>query len=283
MQHHLSERQRLKDFINRRRSGGTIIESNGRYCLDVRDPATLADFFAFCKTVRRGRGRHVFLRGHGQHHTAMVPTLFRTANDASERATRWAGYREFLQHLPALVEGTRFTRRNFGAVLQHYGFHTPWLDVVDDLHAAIWFALHDFTNKGGQCIYRLTKRPHGWIAVISTPRGPHVQNLREQHSSMNTRCNVQQGYSLAMQYDNEEAPSRQHDFIASVIHMVRIPTSKPWQPGGYRGSAAYFFPSREQDDTYRQLLNPAVDAAARQAEKKHSLDDGVLGSVGKYD
>jgi hypothetical protein len=250
--------------------------------LDVSEPAVLANFFAFCKTSSSGRGRSIFLRGQGRWHSNMVPSLFRSVTFVPERTRRWAAYREFLQQLPILVRGTRFTRRNFGAVLQHYGFRTPRLDVVDDLHAAIWFALHDFEKVRLRCLYEPTKRDYGWIALIAARPGGHVQNLLQEQSSRNTRCNVQQGYSLAMQYDDARKPAAEQDFIDNVIGMVRIPTCERWQSQGFRGSGEYFFPPSDYDDTYRQLLNPSVATMAARAEEAYGRDEGALGRVIRY-
>lgn len=255
-------------------------EDGGVPWLDVSEPAVLANFVAFCKTSRRGRGRSVFLRGQRQRYPTMVPSLFRLPS-LGLRAQRWAAYQDFLERLPALVHGTRFTKRNFGAVLQHYGFRTPWLDVVDDLHTAIWFALNQRESVGSECTYRSTTGAFGWVLVIAMPPGGHIQNLREDHSSMNSRCNVQQGYSLAMQYDDVDEPHVEQDFITSVVGTVRIPNNKRWQLRGFRSSESFFFPSPDHDNTYKQLLAPAVKALAESVERTHGLEKGALGHVSK--
>lgn len=223
----------------------------------------------------------MFLRGQHQRHSTMVPSLFRPPA-LGLRTQRWAAYRDFLEQLPALVRGTRFTKRNFGAVLQHYGFRTPWLDVVDDLNTAIWFALHQSESVESECVYRPTTGAFGWVLVIAVPHGGHVQNLREDHSSMNSRCNVQQGYSLAMQYDDADEPRVEQDFISSVVGTVRIPNNERWQLRGFRSSEAFFFPSSNHDNTYKQLLKPAVTALAGSVETTHGLERGALGRVIRY-
>jgi len=264
-------------------AGAKLCEDGGAWWLDVSEPAVLANFFAFCKTSSRGRGRSVFLRGQNQRHLTMVPSLFRSSSSLRLPTQRWAAYRKFLQQLPACVQGTRFTRRNLGAVLQHYGFRTPWLDVVDDLHAAIWFALHQCESVGPRCVYRRTPDAYGWVVVIAVPPTGHVQNLREEQSSRNTRCNVQQGYSLAMQYDDVREPHIEQDFMDSVVGMVRIPNCERWHLRGFRGSETYFFPPPDHDDTYRQLLKPEVTTLAECAEQTHGLEQGALGRVVQYE
>lgn len=274
----------MERFADRHGPAGVALhQDNGETWLDITEPAMLANFFAFCKTSGRGRGRPVFLRGQHRRHPAMVPSLFRPGSSLASATQRWAAYRTFLQQLPALVQGTRFTRRNFGAVLQHYGFNTPWLDVVDDLHAAIWFALHVCEKDGSQCWYQPSRDPHGWIVVIAVPPNGRLQNLREEQSSRNTRCNVQQGYSLAMQYDDVDMPSADQDFMGRIEGRVRIPNDERWILQGFRASHTYFFPPPEQDDTFKQLLAQAVTRLADRAERTHGLESGSLGRVLRYE
>jgi len=273
----------MEQFVERRRSKSAILcEESGEKWLRVTEPADLANFVAFCKTPSRGRGRPVFMRGQHTRHPKVLPSLFRSTESGKTRTGLWAAYKDFLVTLPKHVRGTRFTRRNFGAVLQHYGFRTPWLDLVDDLHAAIWFALHECEQVDSRFAYRPTRSPDGWIVLIAVPRRAHLQNLREEQSSRNTRCNVQQGFSLAMQYDDAREPTAQQDFSGSVVGTLQIPTDGRWHVRGFRASQEYFFPSVELDDTYGQLLGSGVEGLAARAEEKHALESGALGRVARY-
>jgi hypothetical protein len=276
-------RSGMERFVQKYRSiGVTLHESDGGHWLDICEPAVLASFVAFCKTSRGSGGRPVYLRGQDQHYPRMVSSLFRSARGPDAIAKRWAAYQHFVQGLPGQVKGTRFTRRDFGAVLQHYGFRTPWLDVVDDLHAAIWFALHKCEWVGQECVYRPTSSDSGWIVLIAKSHEGCALNLREEHSSRNARCHAQQGFSLAMQHDDAPAPCADQDFAADIIGTVRIPNSDRWRLRGFRASQEYFFPSPDLDSTYRRLLAATVDGLAEQAERQHGLRRGILGRVVRY-
>jgi hypothetical protein len=280
----LSNRDLMERFVGRHGPADTTLqEDHGTWWLDVSEPAVLANFYAFCKGTRSDRLRSVFLRGQNQPYPTLIPSLFRLSSSSSV-PQRWAAYREFLQQLPECVRGTRFTKDNFGAVLQHYGFRTPWLDVVDDLHAAIWFALHKCECVGSKCVYRPTTDTHGWVVVIEAPPSGHVQvqDLREVQSSRNTRCNAQQGYSLAMQCDDVNKPHAEQNFMDSVVGIVQIPNNARWRVRGFRSSQSFFFPPACLDDTYRQLLESKVAALAEQVEKTHGLEVSTLGRVIQY-
>ncbi|MGD0626434.1 MAG: FRG domain-containing protein [Thermodesulfobacteriota bacterium] len=249
---------------------------DGSTWLDAAEPATLASFVAFCK------GGGVYLRGQNCWRGTLPPSLFRGAASHDDRAARWAAYCAFVKKLKKLLKGTRFKRRNFGAVLQHYGFRTPWLDVLDDIHAAVWFALHTCCDLDGALHYRRIAAPFGYVLVLAVSKEVCVEDLRLGQSSRNTRCHVQQGFSLAMQADAAAAPNQNQDFGGRVVGMVRIPNCEHWHLHGFRASQSYLFPSTEIDNTYKQLLAPQVADLAEKAELQYRVAIGTLGRLAKY-
>jgi hypothetical protein len=174
---------------------------DGSTWLDAAEAATLASFVAFCK------GSGVYLRSQNCWRGTLLASLFRGAASDDDRAARWAAYCAFVKKLKKLLKGTRFKRCNFGAVLQHYGFRTPWLDVLDDIHAAVWFALHTCCDLDGALHYRRIAAPFGYVLVLALSKEVCVEDLRLGQSSRNTRCHVQQGFSFAMQADAAAAPN----------------------------------------------------------------------------
>jgi hypothetical protein len=259
----------------------SVRETDGRQWLDVNDPAILASFVAFCKARLHSNSLRVYLRGQSSRHATLVPSLFRKV-DLAQLQRRWAAYRRLLGELPRIVKGTRFTKKNFGAVLQHYGFRTPWLDVVDDLHVAIWFAINNFSEKDGEFEYRPSTADQGWVVVVAVPRAHRVVDLRTRHSSRHVRCHAQQAFSIAMQSDDKPKPAVEQDFIHRVVGTVRIPNEPRWLLSGYRASQGYFFPPPNLDDTYRKLLDSQVAALAESAEREYDLRLGTLGRVARY-
>lgn len=254
--------------------------TNGTPWLELSEPAALASFISYC----RGPGnedRRVYLRGQTSRPTEMLPSLFRNCDGHPSRCARFDAYRAFLKKLPRRVTGNRFSRQNFGAVLQHYGFHTPWLDVLDDVHAAIWFALHARRIIKGQVKYQRTSCDAGWVLLLSVPPGVQCQNLRETQSSRNVRCHVQQGYSLAMQSDDKDLALHQ-DFAPMVVGRVQVPNDKRWHLRGFRATQGYLFPGKTVDDTYQQLLSPTINSLAEQVERQHDLKVGTLGRASHY-
>ena len=261
----------------------------GQY-LRMKDPVVLAALVAFCS----GNHHRVLLRGCCRNFPKSFPSLFRDQDSfcfCGDPETRWSAYRCVLRRLKALFNGTRWDRENLGAVLQHYGIKTPWLDVVRSLHAAIWFATHtlDIDEPSHHVVKRSTKR-HGWISLYVNRRAGLQQltvvDLWDAHSSQHVRPHAQQGLFLAMQCDPKNDEDHRlpnactSDFNTHRVARIRFPAqSERWRLCGHMFSSQFLFPACEHDDSLRQLLRTAVLDILEEARIKHGLDPGTLGAV----
>ena len=231
--------------------------------MSVDDPAVLAAFVAFCSN----KEHKVFLRGCTNNYKRSVPSLFRIESckecDEPTRDDRWRRYKKLLKELESSIQGDRWKRENLGAILQHYGIGTPWLDVVHDLRTAIWFANHEFKKRGSCCEAVQSKQKYGWISVYSKDQkgnqnGPIVADLWSEQSSRHLRPHVQQGMSLAMQPDCAKNPSPKQDFEKHQVAQVRFANSNKWLLRGHMFSTSFLFPAPELDDSLKQLSTPCV-------------------------
>ena len=241
--------------------------------MSVDDPAVLAAFVAFCSN----KEHKVFLRGCTNNCQRSVPSLFRIRSceecDEPTRGARWSKYKGLLEKLRSSLKGDRWKRENLGAILQHYGLRTPWLDVVHDLHTAIWFANHEFVTCGSCCVAVESKQEYGWISVYSDRKRPIIADLWSEQSSRHLRPHVQQGMSLAMQPDCAKNPSPKQDFKKHQVAQVRFPNSNVWRLCGHMFSTHFLFPAPELDDSLKQLSAPCV---------RELLDRYEFGSVTHY-
>ncbi len=250
--------------------------------LDIQSPNVLAEFVSFCKLPLHFGDLKVVFRGESQFHRRLVPSLYRRSRSDAVNRRRFSAYLECLAELPQLVRGTRFRKYNLGAVLQHYGLKTPWVDAVDDLSIAIWFALHSAKKTDQGWLYSRSKESHGWIVFLACDKKLQLNDLRSQHSSRNSRCHAQQGYSLARKDDSGSYCKSCVDLTDLVIARVRIPNQDEWHLSGFRYSQDYFFPSCDIDDTYRQLRKCEIDSKMEQIEKDNGLAENSLGRVSLY-
>ena len=259
----------------------------GQY-MHVKDPVVLAALVAFCS----GNHHRVLLRGCCRNFPKSFPSLFRDQDSfCGDAEQRWSAYRCVLRKLKDLLSGTRWDRESLGAVLQHYGIKTPWLDVVRNLHTAIWFATHtlDIDDPSRRAVKR-SMEEHGWISLYVNSRAGQRQltvvDLWDAHSSQHVRLHAQQGLSLAMQCDTKNDEDHcppaacTSDFNTHRVARIRFPAqSEHWRLCGHMFSSQFLFPAGEHDDSLKQLLDTAVLDILEEARIKHGLDQGTLGAV----
>ena len=80
-----------------------------------------------------GTGTRVLLRGQRANHAGMVPGLFRPPTDSLDPHRLVEAEVAFEAAVRQRIKLGRFMRPNLAALLQHYGYRTSWLDVVDNL------------------------------------------------------------------------------------------------------------------------------------------------------
>lgn len=122
----------------------------------VDKPFTLIQAAGYLKHTRAGSNKAVYFRGQERLHATMAPSLFRKLERQAARDTRAALMNQLLSSikknkvvLQAVPEEAR------EAVLQHYGLRTRWLDVVDNVWIALWFACHKAhaTGRHGEFLH----------------------------------------------------------------------------------------------------------------------------------
>lgn len=240
------------------------------------DPATVARFFSEARQEARRRWpcTRALLRGQTKNYPGMVPALFRR-DETLDPALRSAEMQ--LQKLvrSVLSRNARFARFDLAALLQHYGVNTSWLDVVDDLRIAVWFATHDL--KDGSVQPRRQDSDSGcsgWIFMLSTRSDAgclDVVDLREAHHGLSLRPHVQQAWSLR---------GSGRDLNAHVIATVEFPIDDDrWRLCGHMATANYLFPPATRDDTLKRLRRRQVTEALRQADGDNGLKLGSLGNI----
>lgn len=194
----------------------------GREHLYAEDPTVVARFVSEIKqlAVKKYQAR-VFLRGQVRDYAGVVPSLFRNATDHSNVDRLLRAYDELCVQLPKLHGQGRFQRPKLGALLQHYGIRTPWLDLVDNLFVAGWFGSH-VRDDGKGPVWQRSEMEFGWIHLIATARvnGSKlcVCDLRQEHHPLSVRPHAQHGVSVCL-------PNRGPDLSSYLAATVRFPMS----------------------------------------------------------
>ena len=268
---------------NRRKLMCEVDSGDDAEYMSVNEPMALAEFVAFCCQEEHD----VYLRGCTENFRQSVPSLFRNGSGEScDKETvekRWDAYQSLLNELKPKLKGTRWGQHNLGAVLQHYGIRTPWLDVVRNIYTAIWFANHEFETCGSCRVAVKSKQEHCWISLYVKERNQiklTVSDLWGAHSSRHLRAHVQQGVSLARQKDDARDAEPIQDLNKCRIAQVRFPNSRQWRLRGYMSSTTFLFPEPERDESLKQLSCAGVQQLLNEA--CGDLGGDVFGSVTRY-
>jgi hypothetical protein len=246
--------------------------------LTLRDPALLVRFVGYVMRHYHGAtGGTVFLRAQPADYASMRPSLFRDTRD-DRIELRVNAYYRLIAELQTAFRNERLRTNELGALLQHYGLKTTWLDVVDNLYTAIWFAsAYPSINKEGE--------REAWLYLIGTEAAAghlRVANLRLKHSSLTLRPHAQHAYSLSRPSRVEW--TRQNVCLnAHVLAAIRIPGINEWSLVGKLAEWQFMFPPPVADNTFKLLLEPRVTEILDRITRVYNLRTGELGVVRSWE
>lgn len=174
----------------------------------------------------------------------------------------------------AIVSGAY--RATIEPLLQHYGLKTRWLDVVDNIWVALWFACHSQITNGRYAHHR--RRSVGqegadakaYIYVFETGRiestkipgyqignNTRVVDLRYSVPSIYLRPHAQHGVLIApmrLEADPKASLGSLKSQVAGVIE-INLADALDWLGTGGMTSGHVLFPPATRDEGYRRLLD----------------------------
>ncbi len=127
-----------------------IDDASGLEVFDAPSSHSLIQAAGYLKYIyAREHGKGVFFRGQSKLYGTLSPTLLRDVRDGPPNVKR----RKWLSELLSTVENEKSAMRAVAPecrepLLQHYGIRTTWLDVVDNIWVALWFACHQARITG---------------------------------------------------------------------------------------------------------------------------------------
>lgn len=270
-----AERKYLKKKVNLE-----YREDSNRPRLYCDEPAVVARFASHVRQAAKrkwGKESKVLTRGQTQNYEGMVPSLFRPPSDRTSVQDLLDAESEFVDRIQSELELRRFERDNLGALLQHYGLRSSWIDLVDNLWVSVWFATHCTRNKSGNTSnYQLREDNNGWIYFISPQAGPSKPkclDLRKAHQGLSLRLHTQHGWAL------KGANNSIDDLNQYVVATVEFPIYEAWHLSGYLGSEEFLFPPKRLDDTLSKLAESDIESWARDIETSHGIPEKSLGSL----
>ena len=226
----------------------------------------------------------IFFRGQNKIHESLRPSLYRGIQTENVQGSRHAWINQIVKQLSD-SEGVFHNIPEYAhePLLQHYGLKTTWLDLVDNIWVALWFAVNRSFSVGkyNEFLHFEERTPlfpeeYGYILLIrvdenkrAAPRkgmivGKDTEtiDLRVAVPSIFLRPHAQHGL-LFRRRGNDS--TRALDYISTVEGIIRFDLKKglDWLGRGSMHSVRSLFPPPHFDHGYRILLNHDL------SDKKH--------------
>lgn len=128
----------------------TIDKDSGLEVFDAPTSHALIQAAGYLKyNLAKTTGQGVFFRGQTKLYPTLSSTLLRGIKDGPPNVRRRALLEQLLSSVATDGAALRAVPTDcWEPLLQHYGIRTTWLDVVDNIWIALWFACHVAKAKG---------------------------------------------------------------------------------------------------------------------------------------
>ena len=253
---------------------------------DINDFHSLTQFLGYVKYINRFSG-NVYLRGQDSLYEKgwinaigtsnfnmaicnLVPSIFRKAPNRQEFKKTEHLYLFFNKLSRQISCLNDMREEKLFPLLQHYGFKTTWLDIVDNIWVALWFSLYSFLPQRGanNILINIKKRESGYSylflilsdAIIESMDFPGcfygqktiVTDLRKALPSVYLRPHAQHAFMIRKKDINQV-----DDYSDLIVGIAKIPVEKVYQWVGKSGlvSMQSLFPSPHYDYGYKKLLD----------------------------
>lgn len=246
----------------------------------VHEPHLLSQAAGYLKFGLSARGP-VLYRGESKLYKSLLPSLYRKGITSTRgRNNRLLAFQSFLaeaRQVSAFLNGTPEYAHE--PLLQHYGIRTRWLDLVDNVWVALWFACHQSYSTGhlGEYLH-FRRRVHqnagtpeyayivlvqtGQIAPVSGSPGlqageeSEMIDLRVAAPSVYLRPHAQHGVLVKKKKNNDYTAEDMLPLVAGVLRIHLI-DALSWLGNGDMLSAHTLFPPPHFDFGYRRILEKA--------------------------
>lgn len=263
-------------------SGIETDRASGREVFHVANPHALTQAAGYLKFIEGPARRAVFFRGQRQLYGTLSPTLYRGISTQKAQSRRTTALRRACTSIA--LDNRIFDQippETHEPLLQHYGLNTSWLDLVDNIWIALWFACHQaiaFESSGHFLHFERRdpadeKEPFAYILLVAAdmiPSDPFVPglwrgqdtelvDLRVSAPSIFLRPHAQHGVLFRMRAN---AKMRPLDYSPQVVDTIRIDLRHAlrWLGEAATLNTHALFPPPYYDKGYRFLLERPLKA-----------------------
>lgn len=259
------------------------VDPDGHEVLHVEEPHALimaAGYLKFVMASKSGEG--IYFRGQRKLYGSLTPTLFRsrTNREVTNLKTREKRGTALNEAIDCFRQsGSIF--RSFGEyahepLLQHYGINTTWIDVVDNIWVALWFACHRALSAGKKSEYlhferRIPSKEESFAYVLLVAADVTNRNrdkpgfyfgsntelvdLRMAAPSVFLRPHAQHG--LLLRKKGVPGGGRPLDYKDQIRGVIRVDLARAlnWLGDGKMVGIHSLFPPPYYDSGYQILLS----------------------------
>jgi len=247
----------------------------------VATPHALSQVAGYLKFNNNDKGRVLF-RGQNVLYDMMNPSLFRKPKSIKKGTwkltqhtltSRINSLRKFLKQDDVrkgfLNNTPEYTHE---AILQQYGHKTQWLDLVDNIWIALWFAVHqaELAGKTDEYIYyKKNTNKYSYIILMqfgienNVDKQPgltetfehfNIIDLRISAPSIYIRPHSQHGLLVKRKSHGCVDHANYSKYIAGTI-KIKTKRALEWLGNGILSSTHFIFPPATYDDGYRRLID----------------------------
>jgi hypothetical protein len=245
-----------------RDTGSNETECNGRIeLLHLDQPAALIRAIGKLHYLCAKDGYRVLFRGQTSLYSgSLLPSLFRdwtAASSPAEMHEREDALESYLKTAWEVEYREKFTDNScLEPLLQHYGLRTRWIDVVDTIWPALWFATHTISSDSRELVSAAPSESNfAYIICLSFKQYPEVQSIKssiiqgEDCQFVDLRTAVNSVFERPhCQHGCLIRGTSAHDYWPLVQDVIRIPT-KPaleWLGDGGMLRQSFMFPENDR-------------------------------------
>lgn len=260
----------VEDFEKKTPSNISVetIELACKKAINVYTIETVHDLTQFIELgkYKNNKVGNVYFRGQTSlYGGTMVPSLYRE-REKLDRIT-WKYNERINKVIKEQKIFSKYSRTVFEPLIQHYGVKTPYIDLVDNIWVALWFALHQATsetiNSHEYVYYHESNEEYAYIILMISDAKEETKqfgvykgsdttliDLRKATPSFFLRPHAQHAYMIRK---NEAFPG---DYSDLIVGIAKIPTSVgfKWLGSNEFLTLSSLFPAVRFDSGYKNLL-----------------------------
>lgn len=257
------------------RGSSAVQTPSGVFIFPVKNTHTLIQAAGYLKHVRGcGSQELVYFRGESKIYPSLSPTAFRGKSNHDAISKAIVRIKNSIEKFERPLSPVKPYARE--ALLQHYGLKTTWIDVVDNIWVALWFACHKANAVGpsGEYLHFERRVPRtddskkAYILLVAADAAAARANepglyvgantelvdLRIAAPSIFVRPHAQHGLLMRKRGGKVQRPHDYRDQIRGVLE-IDLEDALEWLGDSKALDDHSLFPPPLYDNGYKTLLD----------------------------